>query len=335
MSPARTIAAVASRTLDERAYGARSWARGWVVRSPRGKVMVLGTGLGVIGEVEGGADLGDASFDGTLVLASAQGLRAVDVPGGQPRRGGEGGVERWRVNGACLACMHGAAGLWTAASDGANVTVTLRDAATGALLRCVEIPDVFGESAVMLFTHPDPTTVVAWVAAGQDGQAAFLVEDDGARLRATEIPPRDRLPPVFVDAGKTFLSCGDGWLELRVWPTNDVIDDLEWADEDEMPDDGAGDDVQSVPGGYATWSSQYGRLYVVDLAAMYVVGEIEIAGHGVRPTAELYPRLHDDRTPASDFQYAVAGPDGLILTVHADTQLVVTRLDDWRPPGDA
>lgn len=324
MSRVRTIVPVASRTLDERAYFARAWARGWLVVSPSGKVTLLGTRLEVVGELDGGAKPEDVSFEGLLVLASEQGLRAVEVPSG---------VERWRVDGPCMACRHGRAGLWTGSNDAQTVTVALRDAATGARKRFVEIPDIFGESAVMLFAHPDPMAVVVWVAAGQDGQATYLVEDDGVRLSATEVLPRDRLPPVYVDGGKTFLSCGDV-LELRVWPTNDVIDELAWADEDELPDDGPGDDVQYVPGGYATWSSLNGRLHVVDLAAMYVVGEIEIGGHGVRPTAELYPRLHDDRTPASDFQYATPGPDGLILTVHAEHQLVVTRLDDWWSPRD-
>ena len=79
MSRARTIVPVASRTLDERAFGARAWARGWVVWSPRGKVTLLGAGLEVIGKVDGGEPLGDASCEGTRIVRGAGDARIVHV----------------------------------------------------------------------------------------------------------------------------------------------------------------------------------------------------------------------------------------------------------------
>lgn len=184
----------------------------------------------------------------------------------------------------------------------------------------------------MFFPCAAAGRMVVWVAAGQDGQTAYLADDDGKMITTTEITPRDRLPPVFSPTGNAYLSAGDGRLEYLAWPSGDRIMHLSWPGaENEDDNDPSGSTIQWLPGGFATWSSENGRIYLVDLTTMAIVDEIIVAGHPVRTVEELYPTLVGDTTPCSDFEYAEPGPEGLILSVHARTQLAATRIADWSP----
>ena len=320
----RTITPTATTTLTERAFFARGWRAGWLVVSERGVVTVLDRDLTTTAVVDTGGPLQDATLTETLVCASDRGLVAHDV---------ETGELRWQAEGTFLACRHTAdgRGLWAAMLDGAKVWVTLRAPDTGAIHLAVAIDDPFGGSAAELSLHADARAVVVWLAAGQDGQAAFFVREDGAGAITTEIAPRDRSSPVFVTAGDSYLSVGDDLLEYRIWPSGEILDELEWAGEDDDPDDHGGRAAVYLPGGFATWPSAYGRLHVVDLTAMVVVDELVLAGHPLQPLETLHPLLAGERTPATDFEYAEPGPDGLVLTVHARTELVASRLADWSP----
>ncbi|CAN5723012.1 hypothetical protein BH11MYX2_BH11MYX2_38840 [soil metagenome] len=46
---------------------------------------------------------------------------------------------------------------------------------------------------------------------------------------------------------------------------------------------------------------------------------------------ERYPSNRGVYIPCGDVDFSEAGPDGVILTVHARTHLVVTRAADWAP----
>ena len=212
--------------------------------------------------------------------------------------------------------------------------MTVRDPATGDARGEVRLDDPFGGAAVMLWRHPDPACVVASIAAGQDGQAAYLIRDDGGVVTAREVPPRDRLPPVFTATGDAYLSGDADALEHRAWPSGDVLGEAAWSwDDDVEVDDPAGEDLQDLGGGFASWASEHGRLYAVDLARMERVDEIVIEGHPVVPLATRYPALAGDLTPCGDLRWSAPGPVGLIATVHGDATLAVSRVDDWRPPG--
>ncbi len=93
--------------------------------------------------------------------------------------------------------------------------------------------------------------------------------------------------------------------------------------------------MQVLPGGFASWSGDEGRIHVIDLATMTAVDEITLAGHPIRPTAELYPSLASDDTPCTDFQFALAGTDGLMLSVHLGNTPVLSLAADWsgQPAG--
>jgi len=312
--------------LDARALFARSWSGGWAILSEKPEIVIVDKALNVVGRVEIGSKPEDIALtsDGTmLVVADAQTLSGRSIrPSGS----------RWNVHGNFIGCRAATDHIWAAEGRDDEMEVTLRDPATGNALRTTTVADPFGGSAVMFFAHPNSTSTILWVVAGQDGQTAYLATDDGTAIRASEIPPRDRLPPVFLADGNTYLSAGDESLEHRRWPNAECIAALPWpaASEDDQ-EDPAGYEVEVLPGRFASWSSTNGRIYIVDLDHMRIVDELTIAGHPVRTVEELYPTLRGDRAPCGDFGYSQLGPDGLVLTVHARTQLVVSRLCDWSP----
>jgi hypothetical protein len=211
------------------------------------------------------------------------------------------------------------------------VEISVRDIATGKVVRTGRVKDPFGGSSVMLFAHPGDREVVAWVAAGQDGQTAYLLTETDSTIEGTELARRNCLPPVFLPDGRSYVSAGDAQLEHYSWPSGELLGTATWPTNDMHEEDPPGSDLQILPGGFASWSSTNGRLYVVDLAAMQIVDELTISGHPLRTVDEVWnsPRLRGDLTPCTDFGYAEAGPDGLILTVHARTQLVTTK--QWSP----
>ncbi len=307
----REVATTATAVIPTRVRFAQAWERGWVAATEHGAAVVFDATLAVVATIDAGGPVEAVSLADALIVADRQALRASD-----PRTG----ALRWRIAGEHLACRHAGAWLWTAErrASGALVAVA-RDPASSAVIREVALDDPFGGSEVMLFAHPEPGAVVAWITAGQDGQVTYAVTAAGLR----ELAPRDCLPPVFVANGETYLAMVDGALEHRRTATGAVIAAATWPDDV----DGPGDDVQALPGGFASWASEYGRVHIVDLATMAFVDEIVIAGHPHRPFAA------GDPTPSTSFHYAVPGPAGLILSVHTGGALAASRIADWGAHG--
>lgn len=323
----RTLPALATLTVAAKVERVRAWAGGWLLRQAQA-VVVVDRDLQVCATHPlAVADAALSDDGGWLVIADATGLRAVDATG----------TTRWHADGAGLACLLHDEVVWTAQRlDRDHVELALRGRLDGEVRRSVRLVDRFHDATVWLLAGPRPGTVVVWFAAGQDGQACVLVSDAGAALVATAVPPDHACPPAFAPSGDAYLAVCGGRLELRAWPGGEVLDECRWGGEGE--DDVAaevdgtelpGDHVDYLPGGYGVWSSQHGRLYVLDLAGLFVVDEVVIDGHPLVPAHVRYPTLVGDDAPCSDFQFAARGPGGRVLTVHGGTALVVTRLADW------
>ena len=330
----RVVPTLARATLPTPALLARATRDGWLVITST-DVVVLDASLVRRGAVA--VPAGPAPDDAALVpagdavvLALALGLVCIVL---------QSGAERWRLPGRFHACRVVGDALWAVSRvDQHHVELAVHDLATGATDLAITLEDPYGAADVSLHDHPAPGTAVVWIAAGQDGQHSLLVTDEGLGWRHARVPPDNTLPPVFTSAGDTYLAATDDRLELRNWPAAEVLDDLRWGggDDDDEPVDRSGDEpdqsgshVDVLPGGYGCWSSGNGRLYLLDLTGLYVEDELTIEGHPLQPVSALYPTLPDEQAPCTDFDYAERGPDGLILTVHANVDLAVTRAIDW------
>jgi hypothetical protein len=329
----RVVPTVARATLAGRALRARGTPAGWLVLTAT-EAVVLDRALVRRGAVPlpPGPPPEDATVTpagDAVVLATDRALVCLELDGG----------ERWRVRGRFHACQLVGDELWAIARvDRHHVELAAHDPTTGKVDLTLPLEDPQADASFVLCEHPRPHTVLVWVAAGQDGQHALLVLNEGVGLKALPVPPDDALPPVFTPAGDTYLAADADRLALRRWPSGEVLDELAWDDgADERaacdvaaaPDDPAGSHVDVLPGGFGCWASSNGRLYLIDLGELYVVDELTIEGHPLRPVSVRFPRLRDDHTPCTDFQYAVRGPDDLILSVHADVELRVTDARAW------
>jgi hypothetical protein len=322
----RTVPALATTSIDTRAFFAQSWRGGWVIATQGRHVLVVGSMLETIRRVDVGSTPKGVTMSSTgamLVASLDDSLTAFEILQGAPK---------WSVRGNFLACHAFVGGVWGAEHCGSEIEISMRDDSGGAVRGATRIVDPFGGSHVMFLAHPNDRSIVVWVAAGQDGQTAFLATRSGSAIHAVELPPRDRLPPIFLPDGSSYLSAGDEALERFRWPGAERVDAVAWpmlAGED--GDEQSGSDVQLLPGGFATWCSNHGRIRIIDLETGRIVDELSIDGHPVRTVEDLYPNLRGDRTPCSDFEYATPGPGGLMLTVHGSTQLVVSAITDWSP----
>jgi hypothetical protein len=321
----REVAAAATRTLDHDAYVLRVCGDGFAVVSRMGELTVLDPALRPLRRLDLGGPVADLSIvDGrwAWIVGGELWLGDPDKGVAQPLAGEA--ACRWTPSGQAL---------WVAHGDGDEVRVELRTP-EGQVTREVTVPDEFGDSMVRLRPHPHADAILLWIAAGQDGQQSWLIDARGAGLTATHLPADDCLPAQFGPGGDWLLAAGDDGLAKVSWPDGVELSTLSWADIDPDADrdgtDGPGDCLMALPDGFVSWSTGNGRLRTIDVATMSVVDEIALAGHPVRPVAELYPDLDDDSL-GGDFSHAAPHGNGTVLSVHGQHTVVVSALRDWSP----
>jgi hypothetical protein len=306
----REVAASATVTLDHDAYFGRVCGDGFAVVSRTGVVTVLDSRLRTVRRLDFGGPVGDLSVSGDRWAWVVDAQLWIGDPDG-------GGISTpWEGAPACRWASSGQA-LWVANGAGDEVRVEQRTP-DGRVTRTVTVPDSFGDSMVRLRHHPHADAIVLWIAAGQDGQQSWLVQDDGTALTAAHLPADDCLPALFGPDGDWLLAAGDDGLTKRSWPDRAELSTLTWEDIDP---DAAGEDsdapggcLMSLPGGFVSWDTDNGRLRTIDVTRMSVVDEIMVEGHS-----------------GGDFCYAVPRGDGTVLSVHGRGTLVLSALRDWSP----
>ncbi len=317
MGGMREVAVIARRAVGHDASSVRPWDGGYVVSARTGEVTVLSHDLAVLAEVTLPGTIGAVAVapdgqtlawvaDAQLWIGRPDEAVGVSAP--------TAAAARWRDT-----------ALWVVGGTGLDVEVEVRDRA-GQVLRSTEFPDMFGDSSLMLFDTAASSQLVVWVAAGQDGQESWLVEDDGTRLSARLLPGEDQIPPAFSADGSWFVG-SDDYLTRYSWPAGVELGRLDWPDA--MTDDPAGTRLAVLPREHAAWQSENGRLLIVDLATMRFVDEVTISGYPLRTVEDFFPRLAGDRTPMADTQLVVSGAGGM-LTRHGAV-LALSRAEDWLP----
>ncbi len=324
---AREIPVLATAAIGHRAYHLRALGDGFVAVSADGAATVLDGDLRVVRTLSLGSRVGDVAIapDGTTWAWVADGRLWFGEPGGPAKDAplAEEASCRWLPSGQAV---------WVAAGIGDEVRVEIRGL-DHHVRAAVTVPDEFGGSMVLLCEHPADDAAVLWVAAGQDGQEGWLLTDDGAGIRAERLPVDECRPPIFLPDGRSVAICDDERLVLLSWPDGLELRTLTWADVDpdaaEDHGDGPGELI-GLTGDHVAWTTGNGRIRVVDLTSMAVVDEIALAGHPVRTVTELYEGL-EDQNLCTDFEHAVLGAGGTVLSVHGQDTLVLSALRDWVP----
>lgn len=322
--PARVVPVRASVVLGHSPGLLRPCPGGMSVIDPDGRVTVLDDDLRIRAEHRLDPELTEfvRFAPDSCAWIAHEVLHIGDPEGAAVRRPvAEGAAGAWRADGSAL---------WLATGTGDKVRVELLDP-TGAALSVAVLPDPFGGS--MLSLRPQPTGMVLWVAAGQDGQQSWLLTETDDGIQADRLPCDDCLPPLFEPGGRWFATAEEVLVRVS-WPEGRPLGELSFDDVDPAAGDNGdshGHDVVLLPGGHAVWSSLNGRLWVVDLDAMAVVGEVTLDGHPVSTVAELYPSL-DDPSPCGDLVYAEALPGDRVASVHRGHTLVLSDAADWLPP---
>ena len=323
----REIPVAATTSIGHRAYHLRPCGDGFLAASAEGHATVLDGGLRVVRTLELGARLGDVAVapDGTTWAWAVDGRLWLGEPGGSAKDAPLPHEVscRWLPSGEAV---------WVAAGIGDQVRVELRD--PGHHVRAtVTVPDEFGGSMVLFCDHPADDAAVLWVAAGQDGQEAWVLTDLGAEIHAERLPVEECRPPLFRPDGRSVLLCDDDRVVRLSWPDGAELGELTWAEVDPEAAEDYGDgpgELIPLTGEHVAWTTGNGRIRIVDLATMAVVDEVALAGHPVRTVAEQYGSS-EDRNLCTDFEQAVPGAGGTVLTVHGQDTLVLSDLRDWSP----
>ncbi|MFC4856160.1 hypothetical protein [Actinophytocola glycyrrhizae] len=324
----REVPVAATVRLDHRVHCVRPCAGGFAAVSADGEVTVLDKGLRVVRRLGLGGRVGDVAIarDGTAWAWAATGRLWLGEPGGLAKDVPlpDEVACRWLPSGQAV---------WVAIGTGDEVCVELRDP-DHRVRATVTVPDPFGGSMVMLCDHPHDDAVVLWIAAGRDGQESWLLTDGATGPRAERLPAGGSRPALFLPDGRSLLTADDHRIAHVSWPDGAELGALGWADVDREAVEDGGDapgELVLLPGGHVAWTTRSGRIRTVDLAAMSVVDEITLTGHPLRPAAALHPALAGAENLCTDFDHAVPGADGSVLTVHRADTLVLSALRDWSP----
>ncbi|WP_321474943.1 hypothetical protein [uncultured Paludibaculum sp.] len=200
-----------------------------------------------------------------------------------------------------------------------STTVVLEawDTSTWQRIAATEVRDPYGDSAFQLLPHPSRDSIVAWCAAGQDGQCLFWGSLADGAIVVDRFPALDDAAwPSFHPSGLDFLVVSGGELHRYQFPKGPMTGRMQWPPEDE--DDQMGELVYYVRSESALLVSNNGRLLLVDLATMRIRDEIAIAGHEPRPIAELYMSLSGRFEMASDVSFVLPLSHDVFLSVHRE-----------------
>ena len=169
--------------------------------------------------------------------------------------------------------------LWTCTRhDTETVVLEIWEPRTWTKVARTKITDPYGDSSFDLLPHPDQNCVVAWAAAGQDGQCLFWARHNDQAIIVERFPELDYTTwPSFSPTGEEFLVISGGELQCYGYPRGPIRRNMEWPLENR--EEQIGDFVFYIDADYALIQSNNGRLYLVYLQAMTIEDEVSLRGH--------------------------------------------------------
>lgn len=286
-STTRTVRVAGELNLGHRAYHVRCSSSGHIAAaSEDGRVSVAGPSQALIGSFHLHAHLSAIAMapDGqTLAATTATGVELLDIAGTRLQVIAGRFVDAW---------FDAKGVLWVARrTSDSRFVIELYDGVIAKGSSCrVELEDPFGDSALMFHTSPVEGSVPLWVAAGQDGQAVYWLDNSGDELTAELLDDFEGChpPALSPDDGDHFLLVADGQ-ELRLY------DRAELAVVHSLPlpfEDASVDDLMYLSPTSAAIAYGNGLICVIDLKAMTST-DIVVAGHEPRPVSALYPTLRE------------------------------------------
>jgi hypothetical protein len=223
------------------------------------------------------------------------------------------------LNDSFESCRFSANGLlWTCARlYSETVVLEIWEPKTWTRVARTKITDPYGGSCFDLLSHPDQNCVVAWPAAGQDGQCLFWARHHAQTIEVERFPELDCTTwPSFSPTRDELLVISGGELQRYGYPRGPISRRMEWPPEDQ--EDRMGDYVSYIDADNALVQSANGRLYLVYLQAMTIDEEVSLQGHEPKLASELYPNLKSDRALCSDLSFFLPFPGDQFLSVHRE-----------------
>ncbi|MEM7427221.1 MAG: hypothetical protein AAF441_14085 [Pseudomonadota bacterium] len=249
---------------------------------------------------------------GTLkVIDFAGNVAAVHEHSGYPRSD-----VSWLQAGR-VGCLFESTGtqLWAAHTDEeGSIAIEVRQTDGWLCTVAAKLSDPFGESSCTLHGTPDPGRLLLWVAAGQDGQVFYELEQRGAEICITQLPETlaNTGPPAFSPDGSAALfPDGEGELLLARFPGWDIAD----AFDEETTGIDFGLYAGFLDSGHILASSHDdGRFWVFSLSRPAECREIILEGHEPQPTSHYYPSLPDEGLVSDIYGFQRVGEAFVFLT---------------------
>jgi hypothetical protein len=218
--------------------------------------------------------------------------------------------------------------LWAVVRNGpAEAVLEARDGTSIQVIGSAPVADPFRDSYFHPVPHPiDPTRLVVWAAAGQDGQCAYRAAWADRTVRVERLAEmKECTLPAFSRSGdRLVMLCDEGELRHYTFPDGSLLGRMPWPFDEE--DSERGDYALFAGDRRALFPTNEHRMHLVDLERMQVIDEVAVAGHEPRPARELY-RLDEDGL-CTDLEVIVSLGADAFLSSHLD--LPTERpIEDW------
>jgi hypothetical protein len=300
-----------------------------VVGSHGDRVFVLDGGLRPLHAFQAGGGMKAAavSGDGRWLVLTNRTTLAVRLLDGQQAYEENTSTHIGQGFDGCVFSADGSS-LWVARHVGQDrVEIQVRDTRSWQVMRQAVLEEPAPPTGFFLSLHPENRVVVVWAAAGQDGQWVYWAHDDGSQVHVHEAPRLvETTPPEFHPSGSEFLVVREGALVRYGFPDCTELGRLDWfGSEEQVPDEAC-----YLSDHAALVGSSEGCLYLVDLQAMRVVGDVHLLGHEPRPCRELHPILKDEHHLATDLQWFRRVGYGRVVSVHRKLPTEDHSDEKWR-----
>ena len=161
-------------------------------------------------------------------------------------------------------------------------------------IKRVTVADPFFESSCFLQDTGRRGLLSLWLAAGQDGQQTYWLEQNRSGLacrRARQL--RNTMPPVFSPSGEYLVVVKDRAICKFRFPDMKQVGCLDSADIDASS-------LCFLDEKRVLVGTSEGRMFVIDTARMKLEEEVFLEGHEPRPICQYYPTLENQTWLATD-----------------------------------
>jgi hypothetical protein len=261
---------------------------------------------------------------GSLVIQSFDGNRVAQVEPPRIKKGASKSITPSFVD-----CLFDESGdvLWAVAvSSDEECELSLVETKGWSVVQSADVQDRFGQSSFSFHSTGKAGLVSLWIAAGQDGQEVYSLEQKGFSFTFNRMDKLTNcIPPVFSQDGSELLVVTEDFSICRyAFPSMKQLGSPCLSGDEDNP---FAESLCYLDKQHALVGTGEQRIFLVDTATMRIEDEIAIEGHEPRSIWEYYPTLAMEGGLGTDVTWFTRLGDVIVFVFRRDRG---TGLKGWK-----